>query len=567
LRGSKSQLYEGGIRVPLVIKWPRCIPKNRVSNQVTCNIDFLPTLLEATGAERNPEQMIDGMSILENLKAPETVDNQRTLYWHYPLDQPHFLGGKSAGALLKAGRWKLIKGYQDNDLELYDLESDLAESTRIENRKFSLAQELSDELAGWRNDIAARSPSHPKLIRPNRLLFGDCFSPGTISSRWFFAQWYETEAGVLKRSAVSGENKRTFVRNPAFGNSMIRFDFTFGSANDVRLVTGTKGIYNTVIHIRPDCFFIQTASDKTVPYFPSYQGLCSADFHREKWYTMTVEFLDDVVVAHCADSPQAFAYAVHPMINRNRTYLAIQTDEPGAAFDNFELYDAKAQKNAKAMKAKLLSEQKNRTIGKRLEPWEEYRFLKANTIDQLYRNDTQYRALVGIVEAQKKKQQENYPDVFSSIKQTRKLMGAYRTRLKETDPGYSQMSRSINQAKRAMEDYVFAKNPHIKMLPQNQQKSKIETTKQELREDEGFQVLVKQLANHEAALLEKFPRLALTNDQIQAKQRLAREQRREDPEFKMQIKSTAAAVHAERDYLFAKSPRLKVLHQILFEKK
>ncbi len=82
LSGGKSRLEEGGIRVPLVVRWPARIPAGHLSHQVTCNIDFLPTLLEATGTRSRPVQTVDGISILGNLTAPHRVNNRRSLFWH-----------------------------------------------------------------------------------------------------------------------------------------------------------------------------------------------------------------------------------------------------------------------------------------------------------------------------------------------------------------------------------------------------------------------------------------------------------------------------------------------------
>jgi arylsulfatase A-like enzyme len=106
LRAGKSTLYEGGLRVPLVVRWPDNIPANTLNKFPTCNFDFYPTLAEAVGITPNPAQHMDGRSILSVLKDPENEMTPETYYWHYPLEKKHFLGGRSSGAI-RHGDWKL----------------------------------------------------------------------------------------------------------------------------------------------------------------------------------------------------------------------------------------------------------------------------------------------------------------------------------------------------------------------------------------------------------------------------------------------------------------------------
>ena len=126
LRGGKSELYEGGIRVPLIVSWPSAIPAATVCEQLTQNIDFYPTLLAAAGVELASDQILDGVSTLPTWKDPSQPTDHEFLAWHYPLDRPHFLGGVSAAAI-RSGKWKLIE-YLDSDvIELYSLNNDPGE--------------------------------------------------------------------------------------------------------------------------------------------------------------------------------------------------------------------------------------------------------------------------------------------------------------------------------------------------------------------------------------------------------------------------------------------------------
>ena len=114
LRGGKSQLYEGGIRVPLIVRWPARVAKNTVSVVPTVNTDFYPTLLEAVGVTPDPQQQLDGISTLANWQHPNAKPERDLLAWHYPLDKPHFLGGISSGAI-RVGDWKLIENFDTGE--------------------------------------------------------------------------------------------------------------------------------------------------------------------------------------------------------------------------------------------------------------------------------------------------------------------------------------------------------------------------------------------------------------------------------------------------------------------
>ena len=154
LRGGKSQLYEGGIRVPLIITWPGATPRNKTTSQPTTNVDFYPTLLEAAGIMPDRKQTLDGVSMLKTWRNPVASQSREALYWHYPLEKPHFLGGRSAGAI-RTGNWKLIENYADNSVELYQLENDPGEQTNLASQKPKKRHELLNQLIDWRKAIGA----------------------------------------------------------------------------------------------------------------------------------------------------------------------------------------------------------------------------------------------------------------------------------------------------------------------------------------------------------------------------------------------------------------------------
>ena len=157
LRAGKSTLYEGGIRVPFIVRYPKLVPAGTICKTPTCNIDFYPTLCHLAGAKPNPQQHIDGVSITPLLKNPKAKLKRETLYWHYPLAKPHFLGGRSSGAI-RTERWKLIEFFDTGETELYNLTDDIGEKNNLAGKRPDKAAELKSQLEAWRKDIGAKVP-------------------------------------------------------------------------------------------------------------------------------------------------------------------------------------------------------------------------------------------------------------------------------------------------------------------------------------------------------------------------------------------------------------------------
>jgi len=157
LREGKSTLYEGGIREPLIIRWPKIITPATVCTIPTINIDFYPTLLEAAGIKPYPSQHLDGVSIMPLLKDPSAAPKRDKLYWHYPLSKPHFLGGRSTGAI-RAGDWKLIEFFDTGSVEMYNLADDIGEQRDLAGQMPEKCGQLQKLLADWREEVGAKTP-------------------------------------------------------------------------------------------------------------------------------------------------------------------------------------------------------------------------------------------------------------------------------------------------------------------------------------------------------------------------------------------------------------------------
>jgi len=160
LRGGKSQLYEGGIRVPLLVRWPGVAKPGSVCHTPVSSVDFCPTLLEIAGVRPDPSQVLDGESLAPLLRGTGGLKRD-ALFWHYPLARPHFLGGRSSGAVRK-GDWKLIEFFDTARVELYNLRDDPGEKTNLAPRRPEQTAELQRLLADWRRRVNAAVPLRPQ---------------------------------------------------------------------------------------------------------------------------------------------------------------------------------------------------------------------------------------------------------------------------------------------------------------------------------------------------------------------------------------------------------------------
>ena len=153
LRDEKGTLYEGGIREPLIVRWPGVVKSGTECNIPVTSVDFYPTFLEIVGAKGSPNQPLDGESILPLLRQTGTLDRD-AIYWHYP----HYHHSRPAGAI-REGDYKLIEFYEDGRLELYDLANDIGEEKNFATEMPQKAAQLQQKLARWRRSVKAKMPT------------------------------------------------------------------------------------------------------------------------------------------------------------------------------------------------------------------------------------------------------------------------------------------------------------------------------------------------------------------------------------------------------------------------
>jgi arylsulfatase A-like enzyme len=161
LREGKGFLYEGGIRVPLLVRWPAAIKPGQTSELVASSVDLLPTIAELCGA-RCPAA-VDGVSLAPHLLGQGTVERD-ALYWHYP----HYANqGGRPGGVVRAGDWKLIEFYDSGRRELFHLKSDPRESKNLALQEPRRTEQLAAQLAAWRKSVGAQSMTPNPNYRPN----------------------------------------------------------------------------------------------------------------------------------------------------------------------------------------------------------------------------------------------------------------------------------------------------------------------------------------------------------------------------------------------------------------
>lgn len=169
LRSGKGSLYEGGIRVPFIIRWPGVVQPGSACDVPTIHVDVFPTLLEIAGAP-TPRQMLDGASLVPLLRDPKATLRRDAIFQHFP----GYLGlgankwRTTPVSLVHAGDWKLMEYLEDGRLELYNLRDDVGESKNLAASLPAKAKELHDMLVAWRAEVKAPmpEPNRPGRAKP-----------------------------------------------------------------------------------------------------------------------------------------------------------------------------------------------------------------------------------------------------------------------------------------------------------------------------------------------------------------------------------------------------------------
>ena len=156
LRADKGHLYEGGIRVPLIVRWPGKVEAGAVEETPVILTDLHPTILSATGLDLNSTIPNDGHNLLPLLQGKEKLKN-RAVYWHYPNFAFH--RDNRLGSAIREGDHKLIHFYDTDSVELYNLKNDISEKNDLSGKMPQLASRLKNKLKVWLKDSGAVMPT------------------------------------------------------------------------------------------------------------------------------------------------------------------------------------------------------------------------------------------------------------------------------------------------------------------------------------------------------------------------------------------------------------------------
>jgi arylsulfatase A len=160
LRSGKGYPYEGGIRVPLIIRWPGIVAAGTVCHSPVSSIDLLPTICEIVGADLPSDRVIDGVSLAPLLKQNKSVEEggklgREALYWHFP----HYRGSDVVPySIVRKEDWKLIRRYEGKTFELFNLKDDLEERHDLASQMPDKVRELNFILSDWLIKTGAKLP-------------------------------------------------------------------------------------------------------------------------------------------------------------------------------------------------------------------------------------------------------------------------------------------------------------------------------------------------------------------------------------------------------------------------
>ena len=165
-------LYEGGVRVPFVARWPGKIPAGSKSEEPIVHVDMFPTFMQLAGV-RKVDQRLDGVSILPLLREPSRSLKRDAIYWHFPgyLQSyiPDLVWRTTPVSTIRRGDYKLLEFFEQDRLELYNIKQDPGEQHDLAQQHQQLVKELHQQLVAWRLEtgaLMARTKTAEELANP-----------------------------------------------------------------------------------------------------------------------------------------------------------------------------------------------------------------------------------------------------------------------------------------------------------------------------------------------------------------------------------------------------------------
>ena len=159
LRGAKGWLYEGGIRVPLIIKWPNHGEPGTVCSTPVHSIDFFPTILDMIGESDSLDSNLEGVSLAPLVQGKEI--EARSLFWHFPHYSNH--GMHSPGGAIRSGKYKLLEYFENGSVQLFDLENDIGEQVDLAATEPETVKRLQGQLHQWQKNQRSDDEGESRL--------------------------------------------------------------------------------------------------------------------------------------------------------------------------------------------------------------------------------------------------------------------------------------------------------------------------------------------------------------------------------------------------------------------
>lgn len=160
LRSGKGSLYEGGVRVPFIIRWPGVTTPGSVCDVPTIHVDIYPTIVEVAAAPA-PKHTLDGESLVKLFQQPSAQLKRDAIFQHFPgyLGAGPGLWRTLPVTIMQSGEWKLMEYLENNRLELYNLKSDIGETHNLADEQPEVAMRLHARMVAWRREVQAPMPT------------------------------------------------------------------------------------------------------------------------------------------------------------------------------------------------------------------------------------------------------------------------------------------------------------------------------------------------------------------------------------------------------------------------
>lgn len=218
LRAGKGHLYEGGLRVPLMIHWPGITRSGSKTNSIVQGVDLFPTLMDVAGRKTPPHQTIDGYSFIDVLTQNKSHED-RVMFWHNGAPRPVSTGDNYSSAI-RSGDFKLIDFYGLKKQELYDIRLDPGEHNNLVSTKSHLADSLLKVLINWRKKVGAdmrlkpgNMSQHEKAIQAKEISSADDqkFDISKVSLKEFYKEYFPIGTAINPKVDFVSPERGEFI--------------------------------------------------------------------------------------------------------------------------------------------------------------------------------------------------------------------------------------------------------------------------------------------------------------------------------------------------------------------